>query len=159
MGTVRRWCGVDADGESLRFDMVDQVLLVVHADMPPAPRDWARLITVRDANRHRLRATLVVAPPRAKLSAEQRSDVVNFMRSTGGGIAVLTDSALVRGVARAVGLLGLQVRAYAPSEVGSALDFCGVPEPRRADLQRRIDALKAQLAGMAKAAAPASLSR
>ncbi|RYZ09815.1 MAG: hypothetical protein EOO73_02730 [Myxococcales bacterium] len=146
-------------GDSLRFDIVDQVLLVVHADMPPSAHDWARLITVRDANRLRIRATLVVAPPRASLSAQQRSDVVSFMKSTGGGIAVLTDSALVRGVARALGLLGLRVRAYAPLEIASALDFCGVTEPRREDLRRRIAALQAQLAGMTKAPAPVSLPR
>ncbi|MDF3066678.1 MAG: hypothetical protein K0R38_2279 [Polyangiaceae bacterium] len=133
--------------------MVDQVLLVVHANMPPSERDWARLITVRDANRHRLRATLVVAPPRAKLDASQRSDVATFMRSTGGGIAVITDSALVRGVALALSLLGLKVRAYAPREITVALDFCGVLASRRDDMCRRIEALQAQLSGMTKGAA------
>jgi hypothetical protein len=145
--------------DTLRFDLVDHVLLVVSADMPPGEADWARLRTIREANRERIRMALVVAQPRSAPSAAQRAELAAFMRSTGSGLAVITDSALVRGLGLAMSMLGLKVRAYAPSDLSSALDFCGVPEPRRADLRRLIDALKAQLARRAESASPAQLPR
>jgi len=136
-----------AHSESLRFDIVDHVLLIVHADVPPSDADWARLIVVRNANRDKLRGNLVLAPPRANINPSQRADVAQFMKETGASIAVVTDSALIRGVARAVGFLGVKVRAFAPAELKSALEFLSVPASRNAEFTRRIEIMKAQLGG------------
>jgi hypothetical protein len=133
--------------DSLRFDIVDHVLVVVHADVVPDVNDWARMITVRDANRLRIRGGLVVAPPRANINAQQRADVARFMKETGACTAVMTDSALIRGVAAAVGLLGLKVRAFRPSDLNGALDYLNVPAGKRVEFQRRVAALSAQLDG------------
>jgi hypothetical protein len=120
-------------------------MLVVHADVPPDDGDWSRMTVVRNANRGRIRSTLVISPPRASLSAAQRADVAQFMNATGTSIAVVTDSALIRGVARAVGFLGVKVRAFSTGEVIPALQFCLVPQARHADMLRRIEAMRAQL--------------
>ena len=133
--------------DSLRFDIVDHVLVIVHADVPPHASDWARMITVRDANRQRIRGGLVVAPPRANINAQQRADVARFMKETDASTAVLTDSALIRGVAAAVGLLGLKVRAFRPSDLNGALDYLGVPPGKRVEIQRRVAVMSAQLDG------------
>lgn len=143
-------------GDSLRFDLIDHVMLIVHADMPPDEADWQRMVTVRNASRAKIRGNLVIAPPRASINAAQRADVAAFMKATGAPIAVITDSALIRGVARAVGFLGVQVRAYPRAELLSALNFLMVPPSRHADLLRRIEVLQAQLAGAARAGAVAS---
>jgi hypothetical protein len=135
--------------DSLRFDIVDHVMLIVHADMPPDEADWARLVMVRNAHREKIRSNLVIAPPRASINAAQRADVAHFMKETGTSIAVVTDSALIRGVARAVGFLGVQVRAFSPSELASGLNYLSVPQSRHADMFRRIEALKAHLASNA----------
>jgi 2,3-bisphosphoglycerate-independent phosphoglycerate mutase len=132
--------------DSLRFDIVDHVMLIVHADVPPDDGDWARMVVVRNGNRDKIRSNLVIAPPRATINAGQRADVARFMKETGISIAVVTDSALIRGIARAVGFLGVQVRAYAPAELPSALNYLVVPQTRHDAIIRRIDALKAQLA-------------
>jgi hypothetical protein len=133
------------NADSLRFDIVGHVLLIVHADMPPHPSDWSRMITVRNANRDKLHGNLVIAPPRASINAAQRADVSSFMKETGTSVAVVTDSALIRGVARAVGFLGVQVRAFAPTEMTSAFNFLVVPPSRHDDMLRRIAALQAGL--------------
>jgi len=146
--TTREWMSID----SFRFDIVDHVMLVVHADMPPSDHEWARMVVVRNANRDRLRSTLVIAPPRASINASQRADVAHFMKETGITIAVVTDSALIRGVARAVGFLGVQVRAFAPNELSTALTFMIVPPSRHAEFTRRIEQMKAQLASNARSA-------
>lgn len=141
------------DNDSLRFDIVDHVLLIVHADVPPSDADWSRLILVRNASRERLRSHLVIAPPRASLNANQRADVARFMKETGISIAVVTDSALVRGVARAIGFLGVHLRAFTPGELTSALDFAIVPSSRHAEFTRRIGLMKSQLARTTRSAA------
>jgi hypothetical protein len=137
--------------DSLRFDLFEHILLIVHADMPPDADDWARMTVVRNANSRRLRGTLVVAPPRASINAAQRSDVATFMKTTGSSIAVLTDSALIRGVARAVGFLGVNVRAFDPADIGAALTYLLLPEAKHPDVIRRVAALKAQLSSVARA--------
>jgi hypothetical protein len=122
--------------------------------VPPSDADWARMIVVRNANRERLRSLLVMAPPRASINASQRADVAQFMKLTGASIAVVTDSALVRGVARAVGFLGVQVRAFQPTELATALNYLVVPASRHADMIRRIDAMQAQLNASARHLSP-----
>ena len=152
-GGLHRWQGGRSElastvtsSDSLRFDFVDHVMLIVHGDVVPDEGDWARMISVRNANRERIRSNLVVAPPRATINAAQRADIVQFIRETGTSIAVVTDSALIRGIARAVGFLGVQVRAFPPTDLAGALNFLVVPPSRHADWARRIEALKAQLA-------------
>ena len=122
--------------DSFRFDIVDRVMLIVHADVPPSDADWRRMVVVRDANRDKIRSNLVIAPPRASINPSQRADVAQFMRENGTSIAVVTDSALIRGVALAVGFLGLKVRAFAPSELASALNFLVMPPSKHADMAR-----------------------
>jgi len=134
---------------SFRFDLIDHVMLIVHADMPPHDEDWARMVVFRNANRDRIRGSLVLAPPRASINAAQRADVAAFMRETKVSIGVVTDSALIRGVALAVGLLGVQVRAFLPNELESAFNYLLITPSKRAEMRRRIDALNAQLAAHA----------
>lgn len=131
--------------DTLRFDIIDHVMLIVHADVAPSDSDWARLSVVRNGSRGKLRGTLVIAPPRASINAAQRADVAKFMKETGSSVAVLTDSALIRGVAMAVGFLGVKVRAFAPNALTAALNFLVVPESRYAVFTRRVEALSAQL--------------
>ena len=142
------------NSDSLRFAIVDHVMVIVHADVPPSDEDWARLIVVRNANRERLRGNLVIAPPRASINGSQRADVAQFMKETGITIAVVTDSALIRGVARAVGFLGVPVRAFTGNELTSALDFLIIARSRQPEFTRRIELMKLQLAGNASSASP-----
>ena len=139
--------GEGAVSEStIRFDLVDHVFVIVHADAPPAEEDWKRMALVRNANKAKIRGNLVIAPPRASINAAQRADVAAFMKSTGSSVAVVTDSALIRGVAMAVAFLGVQVRAFSPAELERALSFLAVPPSRGAEVVRRVEILKGQLA-------------
>jgi hypothetical protein len=132
------------NGESLRFDVLDNVMIVVHADMPPDDEDWRRLVVVR-GNRAHLRGTLVLAPPRASINAAQRADVAAYMRASNASIAVVTDSALVRGLAGAVRLLGVKVRAFTSREIAAALAYLAVAPSRHAEFLHHIDVMRSQL--------------
>jgi hypothetical protein len=127
--------------------LFEHIMLIVHADMPPDADDWARMSVVRNANASRLRGTLVVAPPRAAINAAQRAEVASFMKMSGSSVAVLTDSALIRGVARAVAFLNLNVRAFEPVDIGAALNFLLLADVKHKDAIRRVEMLKAQLVG------------
>lgn len=126
-------------------------MLIVHADMPPLEADWARMSVVRNSSKDRVRGTLVIAPPRASINAAQRAEVAAFMRATGSSVAVVTESALIRGVARAVGFLGVNVRAFDPGALPAALNYLLVPVSRQAEIIRRVEAMQAQLALVARA--------
>jgi len=132
--------------DTIRFDIVGHVMLIVHADMPPDPDDWARLSRVRNANIDKLRGSLVIAPPRASINASQRADAARAMKATNASTAVVTESALIRAVTRAVGFLGIPVRAFSPSEIASALNYLVVPQSRHAEIIQRVEILKSQLA-------------
>ena len=143
-----------SESNSLRFDILDHVMLIVHADMPPTDSDWTRMMMVRNAHLDKLRSVLVIAQPRSGINASQRSDAASFMKSEGRSIVVVTDSALIRGLARAVSLLGVNVRAFAPTELSRALEFAFVPPSRHADFVRRIETMKAQLGVAPRSASP-----
>lgn len=130
---------------SLRFELVEHVMLLVHAEAPPRAEDWAQMRAMRNAHRDRIRSNLVVAPGEASIDAAQRADVAEFMKETGTSVAVVTDSALIRGVAQAVGFLGAQIKAFGPTELSSALNFLVVPPSRHADMIRRVEAMKLEL--------------
>ena len=132
-------------GNTLGFDILGHVMVIVHADMPPDSDDWARMSRVRDANLDKLRGVLVIAPARASRSAAQRAEVAHAMKVTNASTAVVTESALIRGVARAIGFLGIPVRAFAPAEMASALNYLVVPQSRHAELIKRAEMLQAQL--------------
>ena len=129
-------------------------MLIVHADMPPTDSDWTRMMMVRNAHLDKLRSVLVIAQPRAGINASQRSDAATFMKSEGRRIVVVTDSAWIRGLARAVSLLGVNVRAFAPNELSRALEFALVPASSHADFVRRIETMKAQLGVNPRGASP-----
>jgi hypothetical protein len=141
--------------ETLRFDVIDHVMLIVHADIPPSQEDWARMMLVRNGTAGRVRNSLVIAPPRATINAAQRSDVVSFTKT--GSIAVVTSSALIRGIAAAVKLLGVQVRAFAPGEIAPALNYLGLAQARHGEVERRLALLQGQLAAAGKSVASRSV--
>jgi len=49
-------------------------------------------------------------------------------------------------IALAIGFMGVQLRAFAPSEITSALNFLLVPSSRHAAVLGAVESLKAQLA-------------
>lgn len=132
-----------ATPDTLRFDVLDHVMLIVHANLAPDAEQWSRMMLVRGSPTSGVRDCLVVAPPRASLSVAQRADVVRLSKR--GSIAVLTESALVRGVSAAVGLLGVKVRAFDPRDLEKALTYLELPPRRHADAERRLTLLKSQL--------------
>lgn len=126
------------------FRVMGDLLLVVHADVPPSEAEWSEMLRVRD-DAERLTGILVSAPPKASINASQRADVQSYLEETGASIAVLTHSKLVRGAAFAVAWFGLPVRAFPPNELGEALAFLGQAPDRTPEIDASIQALAAEL--------------
>jgi hypothetical protein len=129
----------------LRFKVIGDLMLVVHADTPPADSDWADMLRERDDHAGTLKGLLVVAPPKASINASQRADVQSYLRQTGARIAVLTDSKLVRGAALAVAWFGVSVRAFPTSGLHAALEYLQGPAEREALVARTIGELNEKL--------------
>ena len=120
----------------------DDIMVVVHANAPPTDEGWARMLLIRDLNRPKLRGMLVVAPPKATISLEQRKDVYAFLKETGSRISVLSDSAAVRVIASTVGLLGVKVRAFDMKDLKKALDYIGADSALIPDVLRQIGSMR-----------------
>lgn len=129
---------------TLRFRVVGELMLVVHADIVPSESDWSQMLRTRDDAKPK--SILVVAPPKASINASQRADVQTYLAQTGARIAVLTDSKLVRGAALAVAWFGVPVRAFPSKGLGDALTFLEVKPERLQIIERAIQDLDAELA-------------
>jgi len=94
-----------------------------------------------------LRSSLVLAGS-IKLTARQRKELADTVGGSKLKVAVMTESAVTRGILRAIGWLGgpTNVRPFAMKDLGGALDFLEIREPRRRRVEVAIDALRAGLA-------------
>lgn len=139
--------GHRARSPSMAFRVVGDILLIVHADMPPSAEDWSEMSKLREALADRLKGQLVVAPPRAIIDARQRADVKAFWQRSHVSLAVLTDSRLARGAAIAVAWFGVAVRAWPTQYIDEAMTFLAVPVERREELRQAAQALAAEIRG------------
>ncbi|HKU44460.1 MAG TPA: hypothetical protein VJR89_40145 [Polyangiales bacterium] len=85
---------------------------------------------------------LVVVPNGSVPTAAQRGIIKDFQTRTGVRAAVLTDSALVRGVVTAMAWFGIPLAAFAERDAIEALQYAGIPRPQLAEAERALAALR-----------------
>jgi len=129
------------------YDYVDDMMITVHKDVDPTQEDWSRMLTDLKVKARELRSSLVLAGS-IKLTARQRKELADTVGGSKLKVAVMTESAVTRGILRAIGWLGgpTNVRPFAMKDLGGALDFLEIREPRRRRVEVAIDALRAGLA-------------
>ena len=133
---------------------VDGVFLEAHDHSPPSDEEWDALLEklprfAEEARRTGSlpRGALIVSDGGAP-NPRQRKELARVTWATGlAGLpkAVVTSSALVRGVVTALNWLGSETRAFAPHELPHALEHLGVPEGHRPGLLLEITKLRAEL--------------
>ena len=127
---------------SMSWAMYESVLFVAQrAGIPPAA-DWSEY--AKDAGGVPFTGVLVVGEGN-KLSPTQRADMGRLLRRNGARNAVVTGSAVSRGVMIAVGWLGVKVRAFAPADFNGAFDYLGLPVEHRGEALALIEALRSAL--------------
>ena|SRR5688572_3361582 len=114
-----------AGGRTLRFTLLGDLFLIVHAHVDPDPREWSFLMDESRGNVQRFRRCLVSSGD-SKLNAKQRSDLGDFVKSNECTVAVLLDSAVTRGIVTALGwVTGNKYRAFGSDDIERAVTFLG----------------------------------
>jgi len=109
-------------GRTLRFALVEDLFLIVHAPVDPDPRDWSLLMLESHGSMHRVTRVLVSSAD-TKLTAKQRGELGDFIKNHECKVAVLVDSAVTRGIVTALGWITGKYRAFASEDIEGALEY------------------------------------
>jgi hypothetical protein len=128
------------------YDYVDDVMVTVHKAVDPSEEDWSRMVADLAAKLRELRGNLVLAGD-IKLTARQRKGVADAVRGSKLKVAVLTESAVTRGILRAIGWLGGPpgLRPSAMEEIGGALEYLEIRGSQRVQVYGAIEKLRTSL--------------
>ena len=109
---------------------VGDVFVAVHDAQPPTDADWNATIRHYRKFKPQIRCGLIVsegggptAPQRKALAGEEASDKVPR--------AVVTSSAVTRGIVTAMRWIGQDIRAFSPDELVGAFRFLGIPDEQQ----------------------------
>jgi hypothetical protein len=113
-------------GKTMCFDVIGDVVLVLHATESPSPIDWDRCMRTAGEVGRRLGTAprLLVGTLGGRPNALQRATYAELLGR--GMVAVVTDSAAVRTVVHYMSIFNPAIRAFADFE--AALAFLGRPE-------------------------------
>jgi len=111
-------------GRTLRFALVEDLFLIVHAPVDPEPRDWSVLMAQSRASARGFRRCLVSSGD-AKLTAKQRGELAAFVKGHECKVAVLLDSAVTRGMVTALGWVTGKYRAFGSEDIEGAAAYLG----------------------------------
>ena len=138
------------------FEVVGDLFLVVHRAAPPSDSEWsAYLATWKGIDMARSR-TLVFTDGGGP-STIQRKRANDLLRGQESTTAVVTSSALVRGIVVSLSWFNPKIRAFSPEEGVAAFRYLSVHEPDAiAGLWRKAEDLRERLGdpGLRSIAAP-----
>lgn len=131
-----------------------EVLLAVHTRQPPSRAEWeawCELLHQRaEAVQWDLSRTcnLVITDGGAP-STEQRTRINSLIAQgrSSPRVAVVTDSAAVRMIARAFTIFNPMFKVFSPRQLAAATSFLGVARPWQRDLLAALDRLEAEQLG------------
>lgn len=124
----------------------NDVAIAVHTEQAPSDGEWDGWIELcAKESPHRL--GFLVFSDGGGPSSVQRSKLSRIPELKRIPSAVVTSSAVGRGIVTAVSWLGTKVRAFAPVNVRDALDYLRVPEDLRHGVLREVASLRMGLVG------------
>jgi hypothetical protein len=110
---------------TLRWKLVGQVLLAVHARVPPSEHEWQEFIKSCYEIGSRMQRALIFAD--VALTATQRKQVAEVVdQAKPKSVAVVSSSAVTRGIVTAIGWFTGVHRAFSPLVLPQALRHLGV---------------------------------
>jgi hypothetical protein len=133
---------------TMRWKQVDRWVVVVHGDAPPSDEDWDGYVDfLREAivGRRGLVITDGAGP-----NGRQREQLVALPQVTAAPFAVVTPSAVARGIVTALGWLGQSIKAFSPARIDDALQHLEVPPELRPWMLKQIASLRTELGSGAR---------
>jgi hypothetical protein len=131
--------------ETLLAKLVEGVLVEVMGDAPPKDADWDAGVAFSARLAPQCMGILVWAG--AGPNSAQRARIAKIDALKDIPTAIVSSSAVVRGIATAFSWLGKKVKGFAPAQIDDALDFLNVPAAVRPVTVRQLDELRTRLAG------------
>jgi hypothetical protein len=137
-----------ADTRTMRYQLVDDVCLLVHGEEPPTNADWGEYLGFLQTQ------VSLVPSPRFLLVTDgvaptptQRARLNALVGKLGRPVptAVITHSRLARGVVAILRLFNSAIRAFAPNELSSAMEYLEIDPARRTDLLDRIVQMRIEI--------------
>jgi hypothetical protein len=128
---------------TLAFGRIGNCLMLVHPEIPPSDQDWDKYLEFLDQQRSD-KVRLVVSTRGGGPSAAQRGrlrDVVNRYPTKILPTAILTASVVARGVMTAISWFIPGLEAFAPNQLGAALNYLGIPVALEGEVSRAIQGL------------------
>lgn len=128
----------------MAFGRVGTCIVLVHSVRPPAEDEWLSYIEFLE--RHRgLATTILVFSEGGAPDVTQRAKLKDTL-SSHMPTAVLTHSAIARGVVTAISWFYPRIRAFAPNDVEGALKWLQVGVSYFDEIRRLLHTLRAQVA-------------
>nr|WP_206607121.1 hypothetical protein [Sandaracinus sp.] len=128
----------------MAFKLVENVMLLVHTNRPPSDEEWGEYVEAVDAQGAAPLAQLVHTQGGSP-NAKQRGAFTKMLAGRTVPVAVLNDSALVRGAVTAIAWFNPSLRAFKSADIDAALQYLGVPESRWSTLKNDLEDLRASV--------------
>jgi hypothetical protein len=135
-----------AVNETMLFGSIGGILIGVHAEQAPNRADWDAWVAFTEANAKNNRAILVVTEG-AGPNGTQRAKMAKVKEVLPFPTAILTHSAVARGIATAFAWIGKNVRAFSPDQLGAALLYLAVPVGNQPELLSEVASMRVRIAG------------
>jgi hypothetical protein len=113
-----------ADAPTMRFSYVDRVFVGVHTAKNPRPAEWSAHCASIERLRNETRGCLVYTLGGGPSSKQREEMRVAFHEQPAPPTAIMTSSALVRGIITSLNwFLADKIAAFEPAELAAALQY------------------------------------
>jgi len=129
---------------TVAYGVVDDTILVVHAQCKPREDEFRQLVAVAGRTAPWLRAAIVLAGSQA-LNGSQRSRLSQALLGSRLEVAVLTNTGAVRMAAARLNALGHRFRTFGSGDVDVTMEDLGVRTGTRARIRTAIADFRAAL--------------
>jgi hypothetical protein len=133
--------------DTVTCQLVGDTMVLVHSDKAPSPAGWNEYLDLVEQSRDQMVRTLVYSIGGAP-DAKQRSDLkVVYQRAfrREPPVAVLTTSALARGVVTTLSWFYGNIRAFSPFELEAALRWLRVSPENAREIRKALPLLRARI--------------
>ena len=127
--------------------VIDRLVIVAYGAGPPTEPEW--LDYVRLIARQGVERTMqLVFTEGGEPTAVQRRQLDALFAGRAVPVAIVSDSARVRGTAMLLSWVNRQVKAFRPSQLGDALAYLEIPTTRGDLIERELRKLVSEVEGL-----------
>jgi hypothetical protein len=135
----------DSMPKNMVFAWVGNVLIAVHGTDAPSEEEWRPYCASLKASRDLARVRTLAVTHSGAPTAAQRREMNDLLGGRPGLGAVLSTSAMVRGVVTAFSWFNPQIKAFSPAEQNEAFKHLKLTPPEITEVTRTISRLEAEL--------------